>query len=66
MKHVHSQCHLARERHPGRSAKRHDLDCGRSEVQGYVGSLDGLGATKGDLVTTSDFSQLARDFVRHL
>jgi len=39
---------------------------GRPEVQGFVGSLVGLGATKGVFVTTSAFSNQARDFVRHL
>jgi len=39
---------------------------GRPEVQGFVGSLVGLGATKGVFVTTSAFSTQARDFVRHL
>ena len=31
-----------------------------------MGSLVGLGATKGVFVTTSTFSLQARDFVRHL
>ena len=39
---------------------------GRPEVQGFVGSLVGLGASKGVFVTTSGFSQHAVDFVRHL
>jgi restriction system protein len=39
---------------------------GRPEVQGFVGSLVGLGATKGVFVTTSLFSQHATDYVRHL
>ena len=39
---------------------------GRPEVQAFVGSLVGLGATKGVFVTTSTFSQQAREFVRHL
>jgi len=39
---------------------------GRPDVQGFVGSLVGLGATKGVFVTTSNFSAQARDFVRHL
>ncbi|MDR2871807.1 MAG: restriction endonuclease [Xanthomonadaceae bacterium] len=39
---------------------------GRPDVQTFVGSLVGLGATKGVFVTTSDFSVQARDFVRHL
>lgn len=39
---------------------------GRPEVQGFVGSLVGLGAGKGVFVTTSTFSAGAREFVRHL
>lgn len=39
---------------------------GRPEVQGFVGSLVGLGATKGVFVTTSTFSMQATEFVRHL
>ena len=39
---------------------------GRPEIQGFVGSLVGLGATKGVFVTTSAFSRQATDFVRHL
>lgn len=39
---------------------------GRPDVQGFVGSLVGLSATKGVFVTTSVFSQQATDFVRHL
>jgi len=39
---------------------------GRPEVQAFVGSLAGLGATKGVFVTTSTFSQQATEFVRHL
>src|SRR5262245_20656689 len=39
---------------------------GRPDVQAFVGSLVGLGATKGVFVTTSAFSQQALDFVRHL
>lgn len=47
-----------------RYAPRHGV--GRPDVQGFVGSLVGLGATKGVFVTTSSFSTQARDFVRHL
>lgn len=49
-------------------AKRYALEhaIGRPDVQGFVGSLVGLGATKGVFVTTSSFSSHARDFVRHL
>ena len=39
---------------------------GRPDVQAFVGSLVGLGATKGVFVTTSTFSAHARDFVKHL
>lgn len=39
---------------------------GRPDIQSFVGSLVGLGATKGVFVTTSSFSQQAREFVRHL
>ena len=39
---------------------------GRPDVQTFVGSLVGLGATKGVFVTTSSFSGQAVDFVRHL
>lgn len=39
---------------------------GRPDVQGFVGSLVGLGATKGVFVTTSTFSTQAREFVKHL
>jgi len=39
---------------------------GRPDVQNFVGSLVGLGATKGVFVTTSTFSPQAREFVRHL
>lgn len=39
---------------------------GRPDVQGFVGSLVGLGATKGVFVTTSSFSHQAVDYVQHL
>jgi restriction system protein len=39
---------------------------GRPDVQSFVGSLVGLGATKGVFVTTSTFSSQAVDYVRHL
>ena len=49
-------------------AKRYGVGSvvGRPEVQGFVGSLVGLGATKGVFVTTSTFSSHAAEFVRHL
>ena len=39
---------------------------GRAEVQGFAGSLDGVGATKGIFVTTSSFSQGAREYVQRI
>jgi len=39
---------------------------GRPDVQAFVGSLVGLGASKGVFVTTSTFSPQASEFVRHL
>jgi restriction system protein len=39
---------------------------GRPEVQAFVGSLVGLGASKGVFVTTSEFSAQAKDFVQRL
>jgi restriction system protein len=48
-------------------AKRYgEATVGRPDVQAFVGSLVGLGATKGVFVTTSSFSPQAREFVRHL
>lgn len=47
-----------------RYAKDHSV--GRPEVQAFVGSLVGRGATKGVFVTTSTFSSQARDYVVHL
>ncbi len=46
-------------------AKRYAADntVGRSEVQGFAGSLDGFRATKGIFFTTSAFSRGAREFV---
>lgn len=39
---------------------------GRPDLQSFVGSLVGLGATKGVFVTTSTFTQHAREYVKHL
>ncbi|MCW1843895.1 restriction endonuclease [Prosthecomicrobium hirschii] len=39
---------------------------GRPEVQGFVGSLVGFGATKGVFVTTSSFTKAAIDYARNL
>lgn len=49
-------------------AKRYasHVGVGRPEVQGFVGSLVGLRASKGAFVTTSSFSAPALEFVEHL
>ena len=49
-------------------AKRYGIGSvvGRPEVQGFVGSLVGLGASKGVFVTTSTFSRQALDYVKGL
>lgn len=39
---------------------------GRPAIQGFVGSLVGLGATKGVFITTSSYSAQAREFVFRL
>jgi restriction system protein len=43
-----------------------DRSIGRPDVQGFLGSLVGQGASKGVFVTTSTFSGHAKEFVRHL
>lgn len=49
-------------------AKRYapHVSVGRPEIQGFVGSLVGVGAMKGVFVTTSTFSNPATDYARHL
>jgi len=49
-------------------AKRYAISSsvGRPEVQGFVGSLVGLGASKGVFVTTSSFSKQAIDYGKAL
>jgi restriction system protein len=49
-------------------AKRYasHVGVGRREIQGFVGSLVGFGATKGVFVTTSSFSSNAVAYARHL
>jgi restriction system protein len=47
-------------------AKRWEGTVGRPVVQGFSGSLDGAKGRKGVLITTSQFSQDARDYVRHI
>ncbi len=45
-------------------AKRWEATVGRPVVQAFAGSLDGQRAKKGVLITTSQFSQEAREFVK--
>lgn len=47
-------------------AKRWRGNVGRPEIQGFVGSLAGLRAKKGVFITTSSFSQEAREYVRQI
>ena len=47
-------------------AKRWEGTVGRPVVQGFSGSLDGAKARKGVLITTSQFSQDAHDYARHI
>jgi restriction system protein len=48
-------------------AKRYSsASIGRPDVQAFVGSLVGLGATKGVYVTTSTFSPQAHEYVKNL
>jgi restriction system protein len=47
-------------------AKRWEATIGRPVVQTFAGSLDGQRAKKGVLITTSQFSQEARDFVSRI
>lgn len=47
-------------------AKRWNNTVGRPTVQGFAGSLEGQRARKGVLITTSDFSREARDYVKHI
>lgn len=47
-------------------AKRWDRTVGRPEVQAFVGSMEGLRARKGVLITTASFSKEAEDFVTRI
>jgi len=47
-------------------AKRWEGTVGRPVVQAFAGSLEGFRAKKGVLISTSDFAQPARDYVRHI
>ena len=47
-------------------AKRWEGSVGRPVIQGFVGALAGVGASKGVIMTTSSFAQPAQDYVRTL
>jgi len=47
-------------------AKRWEGPVGRPVVQAFVGGLEGQRARKGVLITTSTFSQQAKDYVRNI
>ncbi|HHV07231.1 MAG TPA: restriction endonuclease [Firmicutes bacterium] len=47
-------------------AKRWENTVGRPVVQGFAGSLEGLRAKKGVLITTSSFSQEAENYVKRI
>ena len=49
-------------------AKRYAPDnrIGRPDIQRFIGSLTGEGATKGVFVTTSDFSKEAREYLHRV
>ena len=47
-------------------AKRWEATIGRPEIQKFAGALHGQQATKGILITTSDFSKDANDYVSRI
>ena len=47
-------------------SKRWEGSVGRPIIQGFVGALAGVGASKGVIMTTSIFAQPAQDYVRTL
>ena len=47
-------------------AKRWEGNVGRPAVQGFAGSLEGRRAKKGILITTSGFTQDAKQYVEHI
>ncbi len=47
-------------------AKRWATPVGRPEVQAFAGSLEGVRARKGMLITTSQFTQTAKEYVSHI
>lgn len=47
-------------------AKRWESSVGRPVVQAFAGSLEGVRAKKGVLITTSSFTNDAREYVKHI
>ena len=47
-------------------AKRWEGSVGRPVIQGFVGALAGVGASKGVIITTSTFAKPAQEYVRTL
>jgi restriction system protein len=47
-------------------AKRWEANVGRPEVQGFVGSLEGMRAQRGIMITTSAFSKEAHKYVEQI
>ena len=47
-------------------AKRWEGSVGRPVIQGFVGALSGVGASKGVIMTTSTFAQPAQEYARTL
>ena len=47
-------------------AKRWENNVGRPQVQAFAGSLEGFRSRKGVMITTSDFSKDARDYVTRI
>lgn len=47
-------------------AKRWDATIGRPEVQAFAGALQGQRSKKGILISTSDFTKMAHDYVKNL
>jgi restriction system protein len=47
-------------------AKRWEGSVGRPVIQAFAGSLEGNGATKGVVITTSEFSRDAQEYVQKI
>lgn len=64
--HAQARCVLLPPQTATASNARSDVVPGRPEVQSFVGSLVGLNATKGVMVTTSTFTSQAIEYVKSL